>query len=74
MPGIWSVPDAGGNRDYVFRDPWGNPYVITLDLNLDDRCDDAAYSPPSINAPVAIWSFGPDGRPETKDDNILSWK
>jgi prepilin-type N-terminal cleavage/methylation domain-containing protein len=29
--------------DYVLRDPWGNPYIITLDLNYDDKCRDALY-------------------------------
>jgi len=24
-------------------DPWGNPYMITLDLNGDNRCRDAFY-------------------------------
>ena len=22
--------------DLVYRDPWGNPYVITMDLNYDE--------------------------------------
>jgi len=29
--------------DYVFRDPWGNPYIITLDLDDNSRCIDAVY-------------------------------
>ena len=36
QPGVSSV-------DYQFRDPWGNPYIITLDLNLDEKCQDAFY-------------------------------
>ena len=30
--------------DYAFRDPWSNPYIITLDLNDDNKCLDFAYS------------------------------
>jgi prepilin-type N-terminal cleavage/methylation domain-containing protein len=30
--------------DGVYRDPWGNPYIITLDLNYDGSCRDAFYS------------------------------
>jgi prepilin-type N-terminal cleavage/methylation domain-containing protein len=40
------VSDAtlpGVGPDLVYRDPWGNPYVISLDLNYDDQCQDAFY-------------------------------
>ncbi|MBI1841816.1 MAG: prepilin-type N-terminal cleavage/methylation domain-containing protein [Verrucomicrobia bacterium] len=40
-PGI----DAGS----VYRDPWGQPYVISMDLNYDDRCEDELYSSPQIS-------------------------
>ncbi len=74
--------------DHVYRDPWGNPYIITLDLNYDDRCVDAFYSQPVTNSitnsgSVMIWSFGPDGQIDStvKDlkkgankDNVLSWQ
>jgi prepilin-type N-terminal cleavage/methylation domain-containing protein len=29
--------------DYVLRDPWGSPYIVTLDLNYDEKCRDAYY-------------------------------
>jgi prepilin-type N-terminal cleavage/methylation domain-containing protein len=35
-PGISSL-------DHGFRDPWGNQYVITLDINDDNKCVDYAY-------------------------------
>jgi prepilin-type N-terminal cleavage/methylation domain-containing protein len=35
--------------DYQFRDPWRNPYVITLDMNRDEKCRDALYSLPSVS-------------------------
>ena len=34
----------GVGPDLVYRDPWGNPYVITMDLNYDEQCQDAFYS------------------------------
>ena len=74
----------------LFRDPWGNPYIVTLDVNDDDLCVDGFYGPflkpqPGIKASLIIWSFGPDGRAKSKDDggtlkgeenkdNILSWE
>ncbi len=126
-----SAPPGVG-KDLVYRDPWGNPYIITLDLDNNGVCTDAMYRmahvteqfapannsaegrddllrvippppktfqvPPTIhpgdrhgfyiNGPVAVWSFGPDGRanynwdnaPTHKaekgdnEDNILSWR
>jgi prepilin-type N-terminal cleavage/methylation domain-containing protein len=34
----------GVGPDLVYRDPWGNPYIITMDLNYDEQCQDAFYS------------------------------
>src|SRR5262249_22112061 len=28
----------GIGEDGVYRDPWGNPYVISIDLNYSDHC------------------------------------
>ena len=46
------APDTispGVGPDLVYRDPWGNPYVITMDLNYDDQCNDAFYGLQSIS-------------------------
>ena len=109
-----NVTMAGNNRlpgvgtDGTYRDPWGNPYIITIDLNFDDKACDAFYHEASVsadptdpkrglngliptsggsphyeaNAPVMIWSAGPDAMidPPTpanrgaNKDNIVSWK
>jgi prepilin-type N-terminal cleavage/methylation domain-containing protein len=34
---------AGVGRDGVYRDPFGNPYIITFDLNEDNKCLDGFY-------------------------------
>jgi prepilin-type N-terminal cleavage/methylation domain-containing protein len=34
---------AGVGPDGVYRDPWGTPYIISFDLNHDDKCRDAFY-------------------------------
>ena len=37
-------PPAGGvDVNGVYRDPWGNPYVISMDLNYDENCNDWFY-------------------------------
>lgn len=91
--------------DYVARDPFGMPYMVTLDMNDDNKCLDAVYGRASVseraptdnvgfyglsrtgpgepfllNAPVMIWSFGPDKEFDTGSanagvnrDNVLSW-
>jgi prepilin-type N-terminal cleavage/methylation domain-containing protein len=33
----------GVGPDGVYRDPWGNPYVITIDANNDEKARDAFY-------------------------------
>ena len=111
MAGNNTSPGIG--QDGIYRDPWGNPYIITIDLNYDDKARDAFYRLPAVsadpgdtvnnpprglnglipkviggatvyeaNAPVMVWSAGPDKMidPNAKataganKDNILSWK
>ncbi len=36
-----TLPGVG--PDLVYRDPWGNPYIISMDLNYDDQCRDGFY-------------------------------
>ncbi len=36
------APGVGPDGEY--RDPWGQPYIISLDYSLNDRCRDAVYS------------------------------
>lgn len=59
--------------DFVYRDPWENPYVVTLDLSGNGKCVDAFYGTKDtkglsknsdnqweLNGPVMLWSLGPD--------------
>jgi prepilin-type N-terminal cleavage/methylation domain-containing protein len=76
-----SVSDTtspGIGLDGVYRDPWGNPYIISLDLDFDSKTIDGFYgflrkrlatkTDPEISGEVLVWSFGPDGKvdPTTK--------
>ena len=110
MAGNNTSPGIG--QDGIYRDMWGNPYIITIDANYDDKARDAFYRLPAVstdlnshttppaglnglipkliggntvyeaNAPVMVWSAGPDKMIDpTKGatvganrDNILSWK
>jgi prepilin-type N-terminal cleavage/methylation domain-containing protein len=43
------ISSPGVGPDGVYRDPWGNPYVITIDLNYDEKARDAFYRLPSVS-------------------------
>src|SRR5207249_10122114 len=49
---------AGIGPQGVYRDPWGNPYIITIDLNGDGKCSDAFYK---LNSVSEIPSGGDKG-------------
>lgn len=50
-----NAPSASDNKspgigpDLVYRDPWRNPYIVTLDLNYDGWCRDGFYSNPKVS-------------------------
>jgi prepilin-type N-terminal cleavage/methylation domain-containing protein len=45
-----SEPNAPGvGPDGVFRDPWGSPYVITIDANNDGKARDTFYQLPAVS-------------------------
>jgi len=41
--------EGGVDVNGVYRDPWGNPYVISLDLNYDESCNDSFYETKSVS-------------------------
>jgi len=41
---------GGMGPDGIYRDPWGNPYIISLDLNGDGRCRDAFYAQARVSS------------------------
>lgn len=56
----------GIDTNSILRDPWGLPYIITLDMNQDGKCADpytwqALMRNPNffVSGSSMIWSFGP---------------
>src|SRR6202030_3487700 len=49
MTGDTSSPGVGS--DLIYRDPWGNPYIISLDLSSDGKTRDAFYCQSAVSAP-----------------------
>lgn len=43
------VGTAGVGEDGVYRDPWGNPYIITIDVNADGKCRDGFYRTAAVS-------------------------
>jgi prepilin-type N-terminal cleavage/methylation domain-containing protein len=48
MTGDTSSPGVG--MDGVYRDPWGNPYLISMNLGTVGLCQDSFYKSPIVSA------------------------
>jgi prepilin-type N-terminal cleavage/methylation domain-containing protein len=58
------APDTnspGVGPDLVYRDPWGNPYIISMDLNYDELCNDSFYGTQTVSQPVGGGQTGLNG-------------
>ena len=58
------VSDAsspGVGTDLVYRDPWGNPYVISMDLNYDGMCQDFFYCKKAVSSQNGSTTAGLNG-------------
>jgi prepilin-type N-terminal cleavage/methylation domain-containing protein len=85
-----TVGISGIGPDNIYRDSWGNPIIISIDVNDDGLVHDSLYRealqkanrPIGIRAPVAVWSAGPDMKADpgvganegVNKDNIISWE
>jgi prepilin-type N-terminal cleavage/methylation domain-containing protein len=62
----------GVGPDGVLRDPWGTPYILTVDMNFDQKCYDPFWVATTredshfglnytllIPGQAAVWSLGP---------------
>lgn len=76
----------GIGTDLNYRDPWGNPYIITMDLNQDEKCEDPFYSPVSMSSSTGsaggagvfgLSYYDPGGNPVDGDyifhGNVMVW-
>ncbi len=59
--------------DYQYRDPWGNPLIISLDANYDEHVRDACYASKisSLN-PASLSLTNRKGFFEL-DDSVMIW-
>lgn len=47
----------GVGSDLVYRDQWGHPFIISMDLNGDGRCRDAFYKRSSVSRRTTATGF-----------------
>ena len=64
-PGTNAAPGVG--VDGIYRDPWGSPYIVTLDLNGDGRARDALYRNAAVSQDPQDPSHGLYGLVKTVD-------
>ncbi len=65
---------SGLDEEGNFLDPWGTPYQLVLDTDLNTHCDieHSIYGRVN-NSGIAVWSCGPDTMSDTADD-IIGWQ
>lgn len=77
------ISDA--NAKFLWRDPWGNPYILLINTDFSDKILLPYSKSKYIAGKVAIYSRGPngtndkgknaaDGTGSDVEDDIVSWK
>ena len=74
--------DAAANLPNLWRDPWGNPYFIMINIDGTGKIA-VPGSGINLSTPIAIYSYGPNGtddhgrNPENgggkNTDDVTSW-
>ena len=66
-------PPGGVDNTGIYRDPWGNPYIITMDLSYDDKCSDLFYSQKQLSQQNGQSGFNGLSNPDAggTTDNFL---
>jgi prepilin-type N-terminal cleavage/methylation domain-containing protein len=68
-----TLPGVG--PDYIYRDPWANPYIITMDLNDDNKCTDLWYGLTAVSGGGLMGLISNPGPPPVYQLNgpIMIW-
>lgn len=73
-PPPWREGTPGVSESGDLLDPWGSPFQIVVDADLNGVCEvPRTLYGEGIESGILAWSCGPDGKSDTKDD-ILSWR
>jgi type II secretory pathway pseudopilin PulG len=63
--------NSGIGEDGIYRDPWGTPYFVTIDLNNDDKARDVFYSRPAVSADPGNANRGLNGLIKHSTQNLF---
>ena len=66
----YGMDGPGLGQDLIYRDPWGDPYIISFDLNYDEKCRDALYQKSSVSQDTKATGF--DGLLNSADPTGVS--
>lgn len=58
---------SGVGTDLVYRDPWGNPYIISMDLNYNETTQDQFYMNSKVSNQTANSGAGYNGLTDVSD-------
>ena len=62
-------PPSGIDNTGIYRDPWGNPYIITMDTSYDDQCSDLYYCQKNVSQNGVNATAGFNGLANAVDAN-----
>lgn len=62
--------DDAKNLPYLWRDPWGNRYIILINTNFTDGIPNPADDSKVLSSKAVVYSCGPNGE-DNKARNIL---
>ena len=75
--------NAAANIPYLWRDPWGNPYTIMVNVDGKERLARPDDDEKFIMGKTAVYSYGPNGEDnqgknaseggDKLDDDIATW-
>lgn len=75
--------NAAANIPYLWRDPWGNPYTIMINVDGKERLARPDDDEKFIMGKTAVYSYGPNGENnqgknaseggDKLDDDIATW-
>ena len=78
-----AAANIAANEEQLWRDPWGNPYVILINADFSGVIPNPVNSAKALSANAIAYSFGPDGEDnngqstdydDNDGDDICSWR
>ena len=75
--------NISANEEHLWRDPWGNPYILLINADFSGIIPNPAIDGKALSAHAVAYSFGPDGEDnngqstdydDDDGDDICSWR